>query len=300
MLDNADIPETARSVELARLLIDRSSVLATVAVMPDGRLVGANPVFLDLLGVSGQSALIGRDFREVLVHTDDWRHWERALTAGQAGIENIPLRTIDDREVIVSGDVFSLPVATAAASPLFAALVNVSPDTRAGRPSRRSAPRPAPDTPSGANEDRSQPDPRSQVPEESGPLSMPLRRLPVGSENVLLVADDAGRATTIGDSLMMLGYSIFMSADPAETMRQASSEEFPLVIFDASASTRVDPGRFAESLKRSGGRSALLIIGSPELEYLAHHEHVKFLKKPASLMDLATGVRAILDRNGLG
>jgi DNA-binding NtrC family response regulator len=118
----------------------------------------------------------------------------------------------------------------------------------------------------------------------------------VGSENLLLVAGDGDRPNAIGDSLMMLGYSIFLSTDAAETIQQASNDEFPLVIVDASASASIDPGRFAEALKRSRPGSALLIIGTAELEYLAHHEHVAFLEKPVSLMDLATGVRRLLDK----
>ena len=302
MLDNADTSETGHSAELARLLIDRSPVLATVAVMPSGRLVGANSAFLALLGMSSQAAMVGCDFREVLAHSDDWRHWERAITAGRVGIENIPLIASDERQVIVSGDIFSLPAAAEVAGPLFAALVAASPGGRRGGPTDRAEPARSADVPSGAGEESLEPGmPGLSVSaDESARLMTPLRRLPVGSETVLLVADDASRANTIGDSLMMLGYSILLSADPTETMRQASSNEFPLVIVDVSVATRIDPGRFAEALKRSGGRSALLIIGSPELEYLAQHEHVEFLRKPVSLMDLATSVRAVLDRQGLG
>lgn len=340
MADYAKFSEPGQAAELARLLIDRSSVLATVAVMPSGRIVGANATFLSLLGVAGPTAVIGWDFREFLARPRDWRHWERTIAVGQVAVEHVPLRAVDGREVIVSGDVFSLPTEARTEVPLFAALIAAAPvpgaarrakshkeaghpvalprvrdDPVAGDPARADPARPdyaradnsrADHVPADhAPGDHVQDDLAADAPAADGlaadalaASTAQLRRLPVGTENVLLVADDASRRKAIGDSLMMLGYNIFVSADPVETMRQASSDEFPLVIVDATTSSRVDPGRFAEALKRSGRRSSLLIIGSPELEYLTHHEHVEFLRKPVSLMGLATGVRSVLDRQG--
>lgn len=123
-----------------------------------------------------------------------------------------------------------------------------------------------------------------------------LRRLPVGSENVLLVASDEPAARDLEDRLLMLGYRISASADPVETMTLVLSGDFALVIVDVSANIGVTPEEVADAISQSGADSALLIIGGSKP---AGHNGVDRLKVPYSLGDLAVRVRAMLDRRSV-
>lgn len=120
-----------------------------------------------------------------------------------------------------------------------------------------------------------------------------LRRLPVGSESVLLVASDEPGANDLEDRLLMLGYRISASVDPVEVMMLVQSGDFALVIVDASANTGIAPDEVADAIRQSGADSALLIIGEGEP---AGHNGIDRLKVPYSLGDLAVRVRTVLDR----
>lgn len=124
-----------------------------------------------------------------------------------------------------------------------------------------------------------------------------LRRLPVGSENVLLATGEEAGANVLEDRLLMLGYRISASADPVETMSLVLSGDFALVIVDASSNAGVTREQVAGAIRQSGADSALLIIGGNES---GGHNGVDCLKAPYSLNDLAVRVRATLDRRSSG
>ena len=134
---------------------------------------------------------------------------------------------------------------------------------------------------------------RNGARKEAGGPPTSLRRLPVGSENVLLLAGDGAGANALEDRLLMLGYRISASVDPVEAMRLVLTGDFALVIVDATADIGVAPEQVADAIRQSGGDSALLIVGGSES---AEHNGVERLKVPYSLSDLAVRVRATLDR----
>lgn len=132
------------------------------------------------------------------------------------------------------------------------------------------------------------------TPADSAVLTMPLKSLPAGNEQLLIVAGEPALAKTLEDCLSVLGYSIRVSSEPAEIARLATASQFQLVIIDSSASRNADVKPLAKAIRFAAPGSALLMITSAE-----HETHIdtgiEVLRKPFSLKDLAIAVRAVLE-----
>ena len=135
-----------------------------------------------------------------------------------------------------------------------------------------------------------------EQPDASPSMTMPLSSLPGGHESVLVVARDSGIADTLRDSLVVLGYGVDLSHDPAELARLLGSGTFDLVLIDSSAVTSGTPRRMAMAIRQKfPGIRTIVVVNSGSRERDGGG-HSPALSKPFALKDLAVLVRHTLDR----
>jgi hypothetical protein len=99
-----DAPGAAAGRDLK--ILDASTVVATIIVAPDGRIVGANPRMRQFLGLTAVHAETGASrLGDFLVDAAVWTAWRAATPAPQA-IE-VSLRGCDGTERFFRGDLYS-------------------------------------------------------------------------------------------------------------------------------------------------------------------------------------------------
>jgi signal transduction histidine kinase len=131
--------------------------------------------------------------------------------------------------------------------------------------------------------------------DESEVLTMPLKTLPDGDENVVLLSDEARLSKTIEDSLSILGYVVRSARDLPEAQSLISKRECDLLIIDSSILLERDARDSVERLRASGSCTPMLLMKQSHSDDSSGLQGGHSLVKPFSLKDLAFGVRAALD-----
>lgn len=136
--------------------------------------------------------------------------------------------------------------------------------------------------------------------EEEGPHEQaPLDTLPRGRETVLLVEDEPGLLEMGQGMLEQLGYNVLPALTPKEALRVARDHpgEIHLLLTDV-----IMPGMngkdLAERLKEACPAMKCLFMSGYSAEVIARHgvltKEIRFLRKPFTLMELASRVREAL------
>ena len=103
-------PDFAHAEGNALVLLEDSSVVATIAVSPQGYILGANTRMRALLGPSARGSLIGLPLQELLVEPNDWALWLRVLTAAAGTQMTTRFRGANGATVVMRGDVHKVPL----------------------------------------------------------------------------------------------------------------------------------------------------------------------------------------------
>jgi CheY-like chemotaxis protein len=139
-----------------------------------------------------------------------------------------------------------------------------------------------------------------EQPDISASMTMPLSRLPGGSESVLVVASDRGVAETLRDSLAVLGYSVQVTHDRTQLSGLLSSRKFDLAVLDSSVDTSATPRRLAAAIRQKYPAVATLVVVNSDSRERSGPGRSPALLKPFTLKDLATLVRHTLDGDANG
>ena len=134
---------------------------------------------------------------------------------------------------------------------------------------------------------------------------MPLRletgsAMPVGSETVLLVEDDAGVRNLLQHIISKLGYKLLEAGNGQEALRLIAHYPDPVHLLLTDVVMPGISGKIlAEELSRTRPDMKTLFMSGYTDEAIAHHgvlnPGVAFLQKPFSPMSLAAKMRSVLD-----
>jgi CheY-like chemotaxis protein len=139
-----------------------------------------------------------------------------------------------------------------------------------------------------------------EQPDTSSSMTMPLSRLPGGSESVLVVAADRSVADTLRDSLAVLGYSVHVTHDRSQVAGLLGSRNFDLAVLDSSVDTSATPRRLAAAIRQKYPGIATIVVVNPDSSERSAPGRSPALLKPFTLRDLATIVRDALDGDSDG
>jgi len=134
------------------------------------------------------------------------------------------------------------------------------------------------------------------TPDDSSVMTMPLKTLPTGDEQILLLAGDPELSSTVEESLAILGYAARTTSSFDEFSALLSAELYSLVIIDSSAGTESELNSWFTEIRSHHASIGMLLINAGESETQCGPANVDSLKKPFSLEDLAVTVRQLLDR----
>jgi PAS domain S-box-containing protein len=142
-----------------------------------------------------------------------------------------------------------------------------------------------------------------QAPSETQ-VSLPadlLPSLPVGTETILLVEDDATLLEVAATFLGQLGYRVFTAHDGMDALgllEQRGQSLVHLLCTDV-VMPRLDGNELAKRLAMSHPEARVLFI-SGNAEHVGVHPGSTFLQKPFTLSALAYKIREVLDAGGKG
>jgi len=86
--------------------LSESSVIATLSISLQGKLLSANQRMLNVLGVGSIAELASTDFKtDIVSRTSDWEHWESAIASGRADNVEIKLRRNGGQAACLRGDI---------------------------------------------------------------------------------------------------------------------------------------------------------------------------------------------------
>lgn len=191
---------------LARLA---RTVVATLSIALDGRLLSANTNLRRLLGVNSLSVLLARDFKtEILANAADWEYWERAKSRRRITIAKLALKSADGRTVLLKGDVWYVAGHNKGVDHFFCAFSDLTRSPQIDTTVRRAVA-------------------RMNVPEDA---------LPTGNETILLLTEDAALSATVRSGLEGLGYEVVMSRLLNEAPDSPRLPSCDLVIIDSAVS----------------------------------------------------------------
>ncbi len=103
-------PDFAHAESTSLVLLEDSSVVATILVSPQGSILGANQRMRALLGPGARGPLIGQPLRELLVDANDWTLWLSVLTAAARTAVTMRFRGANGAVVVMRGDVHKEPL----------------------------------------------------------------------------------------------------------------------------------------------------------------------------------------------
>jgi signal transduction histidine kinase len=109
---------------LDSLVLEDSTVVATVVVSPNGTILGANARMRGFLGASSSFTFRGRSLQDFLVDPEDWSSWLQAKTSGTPLTAR--LRGGDGATIALRGDVRAAPSAAQAGDALYGVFVDVT------------------------------------------------------------------------------------------------------------------------------------------------------------------------------
>jgi len=138
-------------------------------------------------------------------------------------------------------------------------------------------------------------------PETTTTVSQPTMELPGGPETILVVEDEPAILLLADRLLRHIGYTVLTAPSPTEALKLAEhyANKIDLVISDVIMPELNGPDLLKRIHGYCPGVPSLFISGYTDGE-ISHHgvldEDVHFLPKPFSMEELATKVRAILDK----
>jgi PAS domain S-box-containing protein len=194
----------------ASLALLASSVIATLCVSTEGKLLSANTTVLRLLSID-PATLLERDFKtEILADATDWHHWERAKLCRRVTIEELELCGSRGREIYVKGDIWAMQGRDGEVDHLFGVFTDITQSRRIETALAHTA-----------------------------RMKIPLETLPTGNERILLLTDDPECSATIKESLEMLGYTVLLSRRLEERFDIPTATAFNLLLVDTSVSNDI-------------------------------------------------------------
>jgi len=119
--------------------------------------------------------------------------------------------------------------------------------------------------------------------------TLPLSVLPSGDERIALLIDDAEMRAMTQQTLTVLGYDVQHSSSLEIARNDKRSDGFDLVVIDAD--NREDLVAMVDNLSRTS-RARVLALTARNITELDQEAQ---LRKPFSLIELAGGVRGVLD-----
>jgi hypothetical protein len=137
--------------------------------------------------------------------------------------------------------------------------------------------------------------------EDSALLTMPLKSLPGGDENVLLIARDPHLGETTRDSLAVLGYRVTLSGDVRAIGPQLRTGKFALLMLDVATVGDSRVVALGRALRQRFPLVKLIVIaGSSSGAAVGGPSGAGVLGMPFTLKDVALLVRATLEGENHG
>ena len=143
--------------------------------------------------------------------------------------------------------------------------------------------------------------PRADAGDEAGPVKPRIaRRLPTGTERVLVVEDEPTVRTSIQRVLQLHGYTVLEARNGAEALRIAEQAEEPIDMVMTDLIMPVMGGReLVGALRARGADPAIMVISGYDEQAALQGDplpgNARFLEKPFTMESLLHTVRATLD-----
>jgi PAS domain S-box-containing protein len=139
--------------------------------------------------------------------------------------------------------------------------------------------------------------PRAKGEVRNNEMTQPLSTLPTGSEAVLVSCTDSAVGQTVHELLDVLGYQVTVAANPEAASAKLAESDTRLLICEAPRSQASLLKSAIAAAREQAPKLKVLLVTDDSSNVESYNDEVHgVLRKPFSLADLATSVRAALDR----